>query len=113
MRELFRYEAIIKCFEFLIEPILECKIPEEKREAYKLKVIKGLEEYVFIPRGKNESPHPETMLLKKGKKIIWNDLNYDKPEDVVKAIITILHPYYVSETQNRIKKRLEENLKSL
>lgn len=85
------------------------QVPSDKREEYKSKIIKKLEDYAFTGRKSTDSPHPESMLLRKGK-IAWDDLNYENPEDVARAVITTLLPYYVAETQNRIKKYIIKNL---
>jgi hypothetical protein len=92
-----------------LEPIIK-NISEERREAYKINILEGLKDYEFSRRKRDEAPHPETMVLKEGKKVLWEKLDYEKPEDVVRALTTILLPYYVADTQNRVKTYLERNL---
>jgi len=47
----------------------------------------------------------ESMLIKKGRKIVWDNLNYENPKDVVRALTTTLLPY-----QNRVKRYIIKNL---
>jgi len=43
------------------------------------------------------------MLIKKGKKVLWENLNYENPDDVVRAVITTLLPYYVAELRIELR----------
>ncbi len=107
VRELYKYEACGESIIFFLKSTID-KISPEKREDFKSKIIKGLEKYVFIERSKEDPEHPESM--RNRKKIPWPELDYNNPEDYTRAIIQILHPYYVSDTQNRLKNYIKNNL---
>lgn len=106
-RELYKYEACGDSVLFFLKLTID-RITPEKREDFKSEIIKGLEKYAFIERSKEDPEHPESM--RNRKKIPWPELDHDNPEDSARAIIQILHPYYVSDTQNRVKKYIENNL---
>lgn len=109
MRELFKYEVVGDSCIFFLNSVID-KQPIDKREKYRREIINNLEKYVFIGRKVTDSPHPESMSLKNKRKVVWKDLDYEKPEDAIRAIVTIILPYYVAETQNRTRKYIINNL---
>lgn len=94
---------------FFLDSIINNLIPENSRKEYKLRLIQELKDYNFIKKRKKDPAHPNSVEAREGKiKIDFE--TFLNPEETANALITILHGFYLANTQNRVKNYIVDRL---
>ena len=83
-------------------------LPENEREEFKSELIERLNNYEFMGRKKIDPPHPERIGVI--EEPLFDQRDPTNPDDVFETILVLMHPYYVANTQNRIRRYIIKNL---
>ncbi len=103
-----RYMEFGEVFLYLLKPLINNMIPEDKRQDYRSKLINKLHKYTFVNRKKTSKAHENSVVKRKIIEIKFEDIY--SPEHTAEALITALHGFYNANTQNKIKEYIGNNL---
>ncbi len=102
-----RTRQVAEAYLFLIANSVKSMAGEDKRD-FISGLVDILQKQRFVRRSKDDSLHPNDLRVKDIEDIPQDS---DNPKESARAIITMLHPYYNADTQNRVLKYVIKGLK--